>query len=131
MKKTLVKTKFGEKNIKNKNKENDNDNELENIVRSQLNKSNGKIVEDKESHPNVVYKVARFDKDTSKEELDSFFSKILGKNLVKVKRLKDDNKQYTGIVLIEVKNNSEVEKLLFDKKYNHNNNRLKIKKFEV
>jgi hypothetical protein len=118
-------------NNKKFNKNSENKNELESIVKTQLSKSNNKINEDVTPHAHVVYKVARFDKETTKEELEKFFSKILGKNLIKVKRLKDDNKEYTGIVLIEVKNTPEVEKLLFDKKYNHNNNRLKIKKFDI
>lgn len=113
--------------IQNKHSEKDND--LDNIVKSQLNKSSGKNLEETPAHPNIVYKVARFDNDISKQELETFFTKILAKNLIKVKRLKDDKKQYTGIVLIEVKNTQEVEKILFDKKYNHNNNRLKIKKY--
>ena len=78
----------------------------------------------------VIYQIKRFEKETTKESIHDFFEKILSEeNLIKIKRVKED-KVFNGLILIEIKNTPEANKLLLDKKIYFDKKKLKIIKYE-
>lgn len=110
-------------------------NSLKSAITSQIENDN---TDNKQSDNNnnnthhIIYQIRRFKEDTTREDLYKFFEGILGKNnLIKVKLLKDNEKKFNGVVLIEILNTPTVKNSLLGKKLNYDNNRLKIKEYEI
>jgi hypothetical protein len=97
-----------------------------NKEKSHINKPNKEVViisQAKES----VYQVKRFESNvTSNEILEYFSEKIGNENIITIKRIKNENKIFTGIVLLTVKNTKKVIDDLTSKRLLFKGKKLKI-----
>lgn len=80
----------------------------------------------------VVYQVKRFATTETKDDLRNFFIGVIGEdNFIKIKLMKNENKEFTGIVLLEVMNNEDSNSKLTSSRVIYKTKKLKISRHQI